>query len=73
MLPIVEAEFEESVAFRQLNAADGAEGQQAFKQLALPGHPGFLIFLPDGQEAYHSFRLVEEAILRQAIVSALNV
>lgn len=76
MTPIVdrlETDFGERIVFRRLNAADGVDGQQAFTQLALPGHPAFLIFLPDDREVYRSFGLVEEAVLRDALVASLNV
>lgn len=75
MQPIVdrlEADFDVQVAFRQFNAADSAAGQQAFTQLALPGHPSFLIFLPNGQEIYRNFGMIEETTLREAIMLALN-
>jgi hypothetical protein len=73
MTPIVNrlaGEFAKQMVFQRLNAA--GDGQQAFTQLALPGHPAFLIFLPDGREVYRSFGLVEENVLREAIHSAVS-
>jgi hypothetical protein len=75
MTPIVNrlaADFGEQIAFRSINAADGADGQRVFTQLALPGHPAFAIYLPDGREVYRSFGLVEEAVLRDALTGSLN-
>jgi hypothetical protein len=75
MTPIVnrlEADFGKQIVFRRLNAADGAGGQQAFTQLALPGHPAFLIFMPDDREVYRSFGLIEEAALRDALIASLD-
>lgn len=75
MRPIVDrlhAEFGESVAFTYLNAADSGAGQAAFESLSLPGHPGYVILLPDGTESYRGLGLVEETVLRSAIMAALD-
>lgn len=74
MRPIVDglqAEFAEHVAFQYLNAGDGANGQQAFSQLNLPGHPAFVILQPDGTTLYRAFGIVQESDLRAAIQAAL--
>lgn len=74
MRPIVDglrAEFAARVAFQYLNAGDGANGQQAFAQLNLPGHPAFVILQPDGTARFRAFGLVDEASLRAAILDAL--
>ncbi len=75
MQPIVDGlqrEFGERVAFRTFNALDGGQGQRAFEQLRLPGHPSYLIFRPDGSEAHRSFGLVDVDTLREAITSVLD-
>ena len=75
MMPIVnglEAEFGNEVAFVYLNAVDGAEGQQAFEALSLPGHPSYVVFALDGNKIYQAFGMVEEETLRAAIMSSLR-
>jgi thiol:disulfide interchange protein len=75
MMPIVnglEDEFSDRVLFLRLNAADGADGETAFKRLSLPGHPSFVIFTPDGQEQERLFGVVDVAALRTAIESVLE-
>ena len=72
MQPIVnglEEEYSE-IVFRRLNA--GSDGAAAFEQLALRGHPAFLIFLPDGTEVFRSIGLQEEDNLREAIETVIN-
>jgi hypothetical protein len=74
MMPIVnglEAEFYNRVEFLYLNVTDGAEGQAAFTRFALPGHPGYLILLPDGFEAYRGVGVLPINVLRQAIEESL--
>lgn len=74
MQPIVDglrAEFSGAMAFVYLNAADGGEGQRIFQTLRLPGHPGFVLFTPNGAEQYRAFGIVGEDTLRAAIVTAL--
>jgi hypothetical protein len=75
MMPIVnglEAEFGNEVAFLYLNAADHAEGQQAFEVLDLPGHPSYVIFTPAGEERYRAFGIVSEDSLQLAIENTLE-
>lgn len=75
MRPIVnglQAEFNPAVAFVYLDAADRAAGQSAYERLALPGHPSYVILLPDGEEVYRGFGSVTEAALREKIEAALN-
>lgn len=75
MRPIVDGlqeEFGGRVAFVYLNAADGGNGQALYEQLALPGHPSYAIFTPDGKETYRGFGIVDEAVLRENIEAALN-
>ena len=72
MQPIVNGLEEEygEIAFRRLNA--GSDGAAAFEQLALRGHPGYLIFLPDGTEVFRSVGLQEEDTLRNTIEQILS-
>ncbi len=75
MMPIVnglEAEFGNDVAFFYMNAADQAEGQQAFQSLSLPGHPAYVIFTAAGRESYRSFGVISENSLQSAIENALS-
>ena len=75
MIPIVnglEAEFGNEVAFLYLNAADNAEGQQAFESLSLPGHPGYVILTQAGDELYRSFGIMREDSLQSAIENSLS-
>ena len=73
MQPIVnrlEDDYNGRLVFAALNAeTDGAE---AFEKAALPGHPGFLIYLPEGKEYYRSFGIVSENALRDEIEAALG-
>ena len=75
MMPIVnglETAFGNEIAFVYLNAADNAEGQQAFESLSLPGHPGYVILIPAGEELYRSFGIMREDSLQSAIENALS-
>jgi hypothetical protein len=74
MMPIVnglEAEFGDSLQFVYLNAEDGADGQQTFTMMSLPGHPSYIVFLPTAEEVYRSFGMVNVDTLRAAIANAL--
>ena len=59
--------FEDEVTFLYLDALDGGDGQAVFSQLALRGHPSYVIFAPDGAEAYRSFGVIAEKTLQEAI------
>lgn len=65
----LQAEYSDSVAFESLNAADNAEGQNAFEQLILPGHPSIVIFDAEGQEVYRGFGTFEEEILESELIA----
>jgi len=76
MTPIVhglEDEWGAQVSFVYMNALDGAEGQRAFDALTLPGHPSYVLFMPDGVEVYRTLGIVDVEALRAAIASAVNV
>lgn len=73
MQPIVnglEEEYNDSVAFRYLNA--NTDGAATFEQLGLRGHPSFVIFLPDGQEVSRLIGLQDETSLRNMLDSINN-
>ncbi|GIL14758.1 MAG: hypothetical protein BroJett038_34780 [Chloroflexota bacterium] len=75
MRPIVDGlqdAFSDRVAFVYLNAADGDQGQAVYERLALPGHPGYVIFLPDGREIYRGFGIIAEETLQEEIEAALE-
>jgi len=75
MRPIVDGlknEYGDRVAFVYLNAADRAQGQAVFEKLALPGHPGSVVYTMDGRETYRGFGVVDESLLREKIESVIN-
>lgn len=55
-----------------LNAGDNADGQSAFEQLTLLGHPAIVIFDADGQEVYRGFGTVDEDALALEIEAILR-
>jgi hypothetical protein len=73
MLSIVgglKPEFVNEIAFLYEDVEDGAVGQEAFKQLSLPGHPTVIIFRPDSSEAFRRFGVVLAPVLRGALNAA---
>lgn len=68
----LQAQYSENVAFESLNAADNADGQSAFEQLILPGHPSIVIFDADGQEVYRAFGSFEEEILESELIALIE-
>lgn len=56
----LQEQYTADIEFVSLNAADNAEGQAAFGQLTLIGHPSIVIFSADGQEVYRGFGSFEE-------------
>lgn len=75
MRPVVDrlqGEFAGRVAFRYVNALDGEDGEAAFKQLALPGHPAYVLFKAGGAEAFRTFGIVDETALQVALAAALD-
>lgn len=68
----LQGEYSENIAFVSLNAADGAEGQSAFEELVLPGHPAILIFDADGNEIYRAFGSFEEEILVTELIALIE-
>ena len=68
----LQEQYNNDVAFVSLNAADDADGQAAYEQLVLPGHPSIVIFDADGQEVYRGFGIFEEEDLSVEIEAILN-
>lgn len=68
----LQEQYNNDVEFVSLNAADDADGQAAYEQLVLPGHPSIVIFDADGQEVYRGFGTFEEENLSAEIEAFLN-
>lgn len=68
----LEAAYGEQVAFRYYNALDGGAGQQAFEQTGIRGHPGFILFMPDGAEVSRWLGIVEREVLREAVEAVIG-
>ena len=62
-------EYKTDLEVVELNAQDA--GRDAFEKSGLPGHPGFIILMPDGTERYRAFGIVGEEKLRAAIIATL--
>ena len=56
--------------FEYLNATEA--GKAAFEQLALPGHPSYVIFDAAGNETFRSFSIVSKDTLEQAILAIVE-
>lgn len=65
-------EYGEQVAFIDLNAQDGADGERIFDQLGLRGHPSVILYSAGGQQTYQGIGILEEQQLRQEIIQTLN-
>lgn len=75
MRPIVnglEEDYTEQMSFVYLDARDNASGQAAYEEIALRGHPGIVIYTPDGEEQYRRIGQVDEDTLRQAVSDVLE-
>lgn len=75
MKPVVnglEAEFSGTVLFLYVDAADDKIGLPAFQRLRLPGHPGYVIFRPDGTEVYRGLSILPADTLRSALLEGLK-
>ncbi len=73
MQPVVDRlsdTYSDQVAFVALDANE--DDLEAFRATRLPGHPSFIVLLPNGQEVWRGFGLVEEADLESAIREALQ-
>ncbi len=75
MTPIVdglEAQYRDGIAFVRLNALDNDVGQRTFEVSGLPGHPGFLLMMPDGVEVWRGFGQQTAGQLETVLRSAPN-
>ena len=75
MMPIVdglEAQYGDDIAFIRLNARDNDVGQRSFEISGLPGHPGYLLMMPDGTEAWRGFGQQSADQLGTVFQAALN-
>lgn len=68
----LQEEYTADIEFISLNAADNAEGQTAYEELILPGHPSIVIFDADGQEVYRGFGSFEEEDLSAELDAVLQ-
>jgi hypothetical protein len=62
MQPIVngiQEDYGEQVSFVSVNVKDGGDGAALFQSLSLPGHPSIVIYMPDGEEVYRRFGIVD--------------
>jgi hypothetical protein len=75
MRPIVDGLQEQyggAVSFVYLNAFDGGDGKAAFGALSLLGHPGYVIFTPEGVERFRSVGAVDEGVLSEALEAVVS-
>lgn len=73
MHPIVdglETEYGAAVNFVRLDA--GASGETAFAASGLPGHPGYVLLGPEGNERWRSFGQIPAADIIAAFESVLS-
>ncbi len=68
----LQEQYNAEVEFVSLNAADNAEGQIAYEELILPGHPSIVIFDANGQEVYRGFGSFEEEDLSAELDAVLQ-
>ena len=74
MRPIVDGikeQYGEQADFIYLNATDGAEGQAAFEQYGLQGHPAVLWINPDGSVGWKRIGSTSAEVLKQAVEDSL--
>jgi hypothetical protein len=75
MQPIVdglEEQYAGQVAFYQLNARDGADGQAAYEYYALRGHPTIMIVEPGGAVSFQQSGVIPEATLTATLEAAIE-
>ena len=68
----LQEQYNAEAEFVSLNAADNAEGQFAYEELILPGHPSIVIFDANGQEVYRGFGSFEEEDLSAELDAVLQ-
>ncbi len=75
MMPIVDGlseRYGSEVAVIKLNALDRATGEQTFELSGLPGHPSYLLMLPDGTEQWRGVGLQTASDLEDILLGALE-
>lgn len=75
MQPIVnrlKEQYGTQIAFLEMNAQDGAQGEAAFELINLPGHPAFIIVQPDGKELWRSVGEQPQSRLETGIEQVLK-
>lgn len=65
------ADFTGTMTVGIMDALDGDTGERAFEASGLPGHPGYVLLAPDGQELWRGFGQQEPDALRRAVQAAL--
>ncbi|GAB4449596.1 MAG: hypothetical protein Kow00120_19840 [Anaerolineae bacterium] len=61
-----------AVAVVKLDALDGGIGERAFEASGLPGHPGYVLLTPDGEELWRSFGKLDSDALEAAVGDAIK-
>lgn len=61
--------YSDQVTFLRLNAR--GDGQAAFEVGNLPGHPAYVLLLPDGTEVWRGFGILDFVEFDTAILDAL--
>jgi len=67
----LEKMYQNEVTFEHIDA-QSETGAPLFQELGLPGHPAYVIFVPDGREVFRTFGIVEQDILEDAIQNSLE-
>jgi hypothetical protein len=73
MQPVVnrlEDEYSNQATVVSLDAK--GDGEAAFEELFLPGHPSIVLFDSDGNEVYRGVGVIEESQLRQELDMLLD-
>lgn len=75
MRPIVnglEAEYGDRIDFRYLNAEDGGQGEAAFRDYALRGHPTLVFVAAGGEVAWIRPGIIPEEELEREILAVIE-
>jgi len=67
----LETTYGDDIAFHSIDAQN-APGSTWFAQLALPGHPGYVVFDANGNEVFRTFGVVEQAVLEAQLQPLLS-
>lgn len=75
MTPIVNGlqdQFNSQIHFVSLRANDNGAGQAVFEALDLRGHPAVVVMMPDGEEIFRGFGVLDEDLLRDTLASVAS-